>query len=204
MTARGSSDNLDTIDYSPLPEDDDAIAQQQKALEDLEMILEHTVVARPTRYKVVSNGQMLQMANFMLAEVYRTKGISRKVRDVLVDFQSLLAYIAQDGKEKYRECVQLGQAMDNTYRYLMNCSQLELPETSARQRLVQEFNRGKQVYDALEEQLRAYTVRGNIVTAFYDRLRDAIRGEYEPLDLDKISQSSRQITDKFWPLEGKF
>src|SRR3989338_6140081 len=162
------------------------------------MILEHTVVARPTRYKVVSNGQMLQMANFMLAEVYRTKEISTRVRDVIVDFQSLLAYIAMDGKTKYRECVQLGQAMDNTYQYLMNCARMDLPETTTRQRLVQEFNRGKQVYDALEEQLRTYTARGNIITAFYDRLRGAIGGEYEPLDLSKISQSSRQITDKFW------
>jgi hypothetical protein len=192
--------NVIHYDFTGVPSGIEPTEQQRDSLNQLDLLLEHSVAPDPTTYSIVDNKNLIRSANWIIEEVHRTGSLPIRAKDMVTKFQSYLAHLSQEGKEKYEECVKLEEEIESSYTSLKS----NRPETEQRQLLRQDFGMGKQAYYATEDELREIYFRSHLIETFYDRLRDAIKGENNPLDLKELIMDSRHITDKFWPLDGKF
>ena len=174
-------------------------------LSELEVVLSVGVKPQQTAYRIFSNDQLLSIANERLAEAYQTRKLSNGLRTVILDFRAIAAYINENASIRYREFLQLRGALDNSYVWLMKCSREGYEETPARKELKLALVTGQEAYYEIEEKLRFYNARNKIVETFCDRLRDMIKGEavYQPIMMVEIDESTRQITDRMWPVVGK-
>ncbi|MBI2151127.1 hypothetical protein HYU21_00155 [Candidatus Woesearchaeota archaeon] len=174
--------------------------QSNRVISELENILDMSVQPRETAYRLFNNKQLLDIANRKLAEAYEKRELTRSLRDVIIDFRAMSTYIIQDGPEKYREFLQLRKSLDNCYGWLMECSKKGDSDTIARERLRIEIIKGQEVYYEIEDKLHFYSIRTKLIGIFCDRLKDVFNGEYQPISMLEINESTRQITDRMWPV----
>ncbi|MBI2112097.1 hypothetical protein HYT52_01000 [Candidatus Woesearchaeota archaeon] len=184
---------------------DEHIQQDVEALSDLEVVLNRWVRPQQTAYRIFSNDQLLNIANERLAEVYQARKLSDGLKNVILDFRAIAAYIDETAPVAYREFRQLGEALDRSYAWLMECSRKGYEDTPTRERLRLEVITGQEAYYEIEEKLRFYNARTKIIGTFCDRLREIIKGEaaYQPISMVEIKESTREITDRMWPVLNK-
>nr|AQS32371.1 hypothetical protein [uncultured archaeon] len=174
--------------------------QSNRIISELENILEMYVPPRETAYRIFNNQQLLDIANKKLAEAYEKRELTRSLRDVIIDFRAMVSYINRDGPEQYDAFIQLRKSLDNCYGWLMECSKTGDGDTVARERLRLEVVKGQEAYHEIEERLYFYNVRTKLIVVFCDRLKDVFNGEYQPISMLEINESTRQITDRMWPV----
>ena len=181
------------------------IQQDGGALSDLEVVLNRWVRPQQTAYRIFRNDQLLSIANERLAEVYQTRKLGDGIKNVILDFRAIAAYIDENAPVAYREFRQLGEALDKSYDWLRKCSQKGYEDTPARERLRLEVMTGQEAYYEIEEKLRFYNARTKLIETFCGRLRDIIKGEaaYQPISMIEIKESTREITDRMWPVLNK-
>ena len=181
------------------------VQQEARMLSELEVVLSVGVKPQQTAYRIFSNDQLLSIANERLAEVYKTRKLSEGLKNVILDFRAIAAYIDETAPTAYREFSQLREALDKSYDWLKKCSQKGYDDTPARERLRLEVITGQEAYYEIEEKLRFYNARTKLIETFCGRLRDIIKGEaaYQPISMIEIKESTREITDRMWPVLNK-
>ncbi|MBI2665367.1 hypothetical protein HYX12_01965 [Candidatus Woesearchaeota archaeon] len=178
----------------------DLSEQQRRALFELKVAIAGNVKTNASRFWMVSDQEMLRIANETLRTVHTTRTISWGVKDVIRGFKAMCQYIAEEeAPQKLAEFMSLRSALDNSYRYVAKCDD-EGRRTPEMAQHVHWFEEGRRVYNRYEEMLYSFKFRTRLVATFYTHLEKVVCDNYEPITMQQIYGGIKQITDRDWPI----